>query len=253
MSTKPQLIAFDMDGTLSESREKVTPEMASLFATLITRVPVAIMTGGSLEQIEIQLLSRLPKNVDFKGLYLFPLSATQYYAWQEGAWQQQYSHTFSEQEKLEVRSAIESALTSTHYPTPPRVWGEQVQDHETQITFRALGTDSPLSDRQEWARQHEPERLQLQKAIANLLPQYMVATGGMVSIDITKKDINKAYGVRYLHETTGIPIAEMLFIGDGLGLGGNDGVVIETGIPTYPVSSPTETFAFIQDFIHDTE
>jgi len=73
--------------------------------------------------------------------------------------------------------------------------------------------------------------------------------GGETTIDITKKGITKAYGLRKLAEFTSIPLTEMIYVGDALQEGGNDSVVIETGVQTRSVSGPQDTEAFIQQLI----
>ena len=69
------------------------------------------------------------------------------------------------------------------------------------------------------------------------------------SIDITRKGVTKAFGIRKLIEFTQISISEMLYVGDALEEGGNDAVVLETGIHTYQVIGPEETAQLIQTII----
>jgi hypothetical protein len=83
------------------------------------------------------------------------------------------------------------------------------------------------------------------------LPEFDVKTGGSTSIDVTRPGINKAYGVRKISEHLGIPIGEMLYIGDALFPGGNDAVVKETGIPTQQTSGPDETAEMIRALLRD--
>ena len=55
-----------------------------------------------------------------------------------------------------------------------------------------------------------------------MIPKFSIQLGGATSIDVTRPGINKAYGVKKLHETLGIAIADMIFVGDALFPGGND-------------------------------
>ena len=73
--------------------------------------------------------------------------------------------------------------------------------------------------------------------------------GGLTTIDITRKGLTKAYGIRQLVELTDTAISEMLYVGDALQEGGNDAVVIETGVRTHEVFGPKETAAFIKDIL----
>ena len=53
-----------------------------------------------------------------------------------------------------------------------------------------------------------------------MIPEFSVAMGGASSIDITRPGVDKAYGILKLKDVLGIPIKEMIFIGDALFPGG---------------------------------
>ena len=89
----------------------------------------------------------------------------------------------------------------------------------------------------------------LRAAVAPLLPELEVRSGGSTSIDITRKGIDKAYGMRKLAELTGVPIAAMLFVGDRLDPGGNDYPVKATGVRTHAVTGWQDTADFVAEFI----
>jgi phosphomannomutase len=86
----------------------------------------------------------------------------------------------------------------------------------------------------------------LRDALALRLPEFSVGANGSTSVDITRKDINKAYGVTRLAELTHTDVHDMLYIGDALEDGGNDSVVIQTGVPTHEVFSVAETSGIIE-------
>src|SRR3989338_5879044 len=52
----PKLIAFDLDGTLTESKSKMSEQMGELVAKLLQKMPVAIMSGADFTQFEKQFL-----------------------------------------------------------------------------------------------------------------------------------------------------------------------------------------------------
>ena len=81
------------------------------------------------------------------------------------------------------------------------------------------------------------------------LPDFSVTEGGLTTIQITRKGITKAYGIRRLVELTKIPIAQMLYVGDALEEGGNDAVVKDTGVPTHQVFGPEETAGLITSLL----
>ena len=67
-------------------------------------------------------------------------------------------------------------------------------------------------------------------------------------MDITRKGIDKAYGIAELAVQTGIGIDEMLFVGDRLDEGGNDFPVLRLGIEARAVSGWEETAAFVEEY-----
>ena len=48
------------------------------------------------------------------------------------------------------------------------------------------------------------------------LPEFEVRLGGLTSIDVTKKGIDKAYGIRQVKKRLSVPIKEMAYVGDAL-------------------------------------
>ena len=72
--------------------------------------------------------------------------------------------------------------------------------------------------------------------------------GGSTSIDITRKGIDKAYGIRKLQAELGLSLDELLFIGDRLDETGNDRPVYELGVASVSVEDWHETLAVVEAF-----
>jgi phosphomannomutase len=248
MSFVPRAIVFDLDGTLAESKQRVEADTGLLLAELLKKIPVAIMSGGSYGQFETQFFPALPLGVGLHNLYIFPTNAAACFVYRNG-WKPQYDHSYSETQRAEVHQAIDTAMHELAMPTPETVYGTVVQDRGAQITYSAVGQEAPVVAKQAWAAAHNDERKKLRDCIAQKLPNYSVSTGGITSIDITPKGVNKAYGVRRFSELTDIPLPEILYVGDALEEGGNDSVVIGTGIRTHEVFEPSETTAMIKDIL----
>ena len=154
-------MVFDLDGTLTESKQRVSAAMGELVAHLLQKMPVAVMSWALFQQFENQLFTALPPEAKLERLYIFPNNAAQCFVHKNGAWHPQYDKTN----------------------------------------------------------------------------------------DTTPSVATKAYGVARLAELTGIAIPHMLYVGDALEEGGNDAVVVGTGIPTHAVFGPTETAALIESMI----
>ena len=54
-----KLLIFDLDGTLVESKQPLTDEMAELVAKLLAETKVAVVSGGALSQFLKQVVAHL--------------------------------------------------------------------------------------------------------------------------------------------------------------------------------------------------
>lgn len=232
---------FDLDGTLAESKQPITEEMGNLCAKMLNRGTIAVISGAAFPQFEKEFLSVLPKESNLKNLYIFPVNAAQCYSYQNNSWQKKYDYSLNDDEKKLINKVIEETLTEMQIDTEMEIWGKRADDRGAQITFSALGQEAPLEAKREWNIKYNEQRAKMRDALANRLPQFSVSSGGLTSIDITKKGITKAFGVTQMALIANTSVSEMLYIGDALEPGGNDSVVKETGIKTIQVTSPKET------------
>jgi phosphomannomutase len=250
MNSVPKAFVFDLDGTLAESKQRVDADMGLLLGELMGQAIVAIMSGAGFPQFERQFFPALPMEASLEKLYVFPDNAAQCFVHRQGQWHAQYDQSFSPTEREHIITALNEALAEVGLKeTPLRVWGERIEDRGAEIAFSPLGQQAPLQEKQAWHDAHDDIRKRLHEILLQKLPNFANAMGGLTTIDITRKGIDKAYGVRRLHELTHIALSEMLYVGDALEEGGNDAVVIETGIPTHQVFGPEETSALIRDFL----
>lgn len=77
------LIIFDLDVTLAESKSPLDAEMAALLGRLLDVVPVAIISGGDWPQFAAQLLSNLG-DAPVTNLSLLPTCGTKFYKYDGG-------------------------------------------------------------------------------------------------------------------------------------------------------------------------
>ena len=241
-----KLIVFDLDGTLAESKESLDAEMAALLSALLGIVKVAVISGGDWPQFEKQVLSNLPHDERLKNLSLLPTCGTKFYQYAED-WKKIYSEDFTADEKGKIVSSLKQALGAEDFKIE-KIWGEEIEDRGSQITFSALGQQAPLEEKEKW----DPDftkRKKMKSFLDKLIPEFSVRLGGETSIDVTKPGIDKAYGIRKLRDTLGIAIQEMIFIGDALFPGGNDYPAEEAGVVSIPVRGPNETKRVIEAII----
>jgi phosphomannomutase len=241
-----KLIVFDLDGTLAESKSSLDAEMAGLLHVLLGIVKVAVISGGDWPQFEKQLLSNLAHDERLMNLSVLPTSGTKFYQY-DGGWRKIYSEDFTADDKEKIISSFEQALGADGFKVE-KVWGEVIEDRGSQVTFSALGQQAPLEEKKKWDSDFG-KRKKIKALLDKSIPEFSVRLGGMTSVDVTKPGIDKGYGIRKLRDTLGIPIQEMIFIGDALFPGGNDYPAREAGAVSIQVRDPEESKRVIETII----
>jgi len=245
----PSLIIFDIDKTLTKSKAPMELAMTEQFTKLLAKKRVAVISGDSLSIIERDVISLLPENAKLENLFILPTSGAALYEWKENEWHKVYTEEIIREEVARIEDAIKKACDETRIiDLSSQSYGERIEYRGAEVTLSALGQEAPIAEKEAWDASGE-KKLTLRNAIAKLLPEYDVKTGGSTSIDITKTGINKEYGVERLADYLSIPISEMLYVGDALYPQGNDEVVKESGIATHQVANPEETLAFISSLL----
>jgi HAD superfamily hydrolase (TIGR01484 family) len=240
------LIIFDLDGTLAKSKLPIDPAMAGLLGDLLAVAKVAIISGGAWPQFEAQVLAYLPQDDRLKRLSMLPTSGTRFLQY-DGQWRQLYAEDFTDAEKTKIIAALNQALDQSGF-REAKPWGDIIEDRGSQITLSALGQAAPLEAKKTW----DPDfakRKQIKAILAPLLTECSIGMGGATSLDVTKPGVDKAYGIAKLKSVLGVPIEEMLFIGDALFEGGNDYPARRTGATCIQVRDPEETERVIETIL----
>ena len=209
------------------------------------------MCSSDLGQFRDQVLAHLDADADeLSRLHLMPTCGTRYYTYdpsQAGrgtdAWKLVYANDLTP-EQIRTGFEIVEAQARRLGLWEERTWGEILEDRGSQITFSALGQEAPLDAKRSWDPTGE-KKAALRDAVASLLPDLEVRSGGSTSVDITLKGVDKAYGMTRLAEVTGIALEELLFIGDRLDPEGNDYPVKALGVPCQAVGGWQDTVTYV--------
>jgi HAD superfamily hydrolase (TIGR01484 family) len=233
-------VVFDLDDTLAPSKSQMDPSMSDALARLLERVDVCIISGGRFEQFQSQALATFSAADDVMArLHLMPTCGTRYYLWADGEWALQYAEDLSDDEKARTIAVLEEGARELNLWHPGE-WGDIIEDRGSQITFSALGQRAPVDAKMAWDPDGEKKRA-LGAYAAVRLPDLEVRGGGSTSIDVTRKGIDKAYGVTRLLERLDAEPADLLFIGDRLDEAGNDYPVYALGVPSVAVHGWQQT------------
>lgn len=174
------------------------------------------------------------------------------YRFHKGAWRTVYAHRLSAQEKRKILAAFDEVLIELAYQHPRKVYGEIIQDRETQLSFSGLGQDvvktlgekKGIALKERFGKTGWPDKIA--KAASKKLPEFSVKRGGITTIDVGRKGVDKGYALLQMRRHLKVPVSQMFFIGDRIFKGGNDYAVVKTGVRCKQVAGPKETEAVIR-------
>jgi hypothetical protein len=115
-----------------------------------------------------------------------------------------------------------------------------------------LGQDAPVELKRVWDPDASKRKI-LKEHLDKYLPDFAVEIGGTTSLDITQKNIDKAYAIEQICIYLNMKIDDILFIGDAIFEGGNDYSVIKTKVDNIDVDNYNETKKIIRDIIDGKE
>jgi len=239
-SSQKSFILFDLDNTLAESKMPLEAEMSRLFLLLLKQKQVGVISGCSFKQFKKQFLSCLSNDSKLlASLYILPTCGAAMYRYENDTWQNMYEETLTESDTQDIMDAFERAIDEAQFKKQ-KIYGDVFENRGTQITFSALGQEAPLAKKRLWDPDYQKRTL-IKKSLDALLPEFEIRIGGTTSIDITRKGIDKGYGVRQINGYLNISPKDILFIGDALFEGGNDYPVKKAGVECIAVSGPKDT------------
>jgi hypothetical protein len=256
INTTKKIIAFDLDGTLAESKQVLEVDTALLLCALAKEKKVAIISGGSFHQFQKQFLpSFVPEKKDEKIIYnnliLLPTSGSRRYQYDLGKseWVMTDEEGMPPMAKEKTIAILKEFVSSGQYGIGPVVDGDEViEDRVTQITMSALGQNAPLDKKSAWDPD-QAKRKEIIKELSSKLPEVEINIGGTTSLDFLPKGFNKAKGLIRLLNKFGMVIDDMVFVGDAIFPGGNDYSPYEAGIESIKISGPEETKELIQKWL----
>ena len=235
-----QVIAMDLDGTLTQHKQPLSPLTRSTLEALGRRYRLLMVGAGQVQRIFGQM-ERFP--IDIIGNYGMQYAT---YNAQTGGLDMRRDET-----KCAVdREAIEARVTALRekYGYTEFV-GDNVEYHPSGcLTFPLLGTRA----RQEDKLAFDPDRARRRRIYAQVcaaFPEYCVFVGGSSSFDMAPRPYNKLYALDLYCREQGIAHENVLFIGDDYGTGGNDESVYLSDVPFLCVDDYTTFPALVQPLL----
>ena len=245
-----KIIIADLDGTLAESKMPLGRDMGKIISSLLRYISFAVITGGSYTQLQKQFMPGMESSENDSGLYLLPTSGSEMYIFSNGLWKQAYSEKLTKEEKKRIIDALDMVISDGTYQRPDVVYGPIIEDRDTQITLSGVGQQAPSEAKQAWDPDSR-KRLAIKAKLEEMIPEFEIRLGGKSSVDITRKGIDKAYGIKKITEVLGYKKEEMVFLGDAIFEGGNDYPVMQCGVESIKVNSVDETKAILRSFLSE--
>lgn len=245
-----KVIACDLDGTLAESKSKLTSEMANVLCGILKNYYLAVISGGAFTQFQKQFLSQFNCDEELlKNLFLFPTNGSTCYVYdfEKKDWKQLYNEPLTSEEITKIKNAFSEVISKLNIKLD-NTYGEIVEDRGSQVTFSGMGQEAPVEVKQIW----DPDQAKRQEIISllkEIIPEFEIRIGGMTSIDVTGKGIDKSYAIQKIKEIIRVSEEEIYFVGDALYKGGNDSSVKKTAVDYIQEDGPKDTMELLKQFM----
>ncbi|MBE5744337.1 MAG: iron-containing alcohol dehydrogenase [Clostridiales bacterium] len=220
-SNKIKIMAFDLDGTLSNHKCPLPKENLETLKNLAKRYKILMVGAGMCNRI-------------FNQMDGFPADIVGNYGLQ---WAKYNDKTKTidiikdfkfdcDRDSVEKRATfIREKYGFTEFK------GDSVEYHSSGcITLALLGTKAENKDKFVFDPDRKKRRA-FYKEVCNLFNDYEVFIGGSSSFDMAPKGFNKALALSEYLKENGISHDQVVYVGDDYGIGGNDESVYLSDIP----------------------
>lgn len=218
---KIKVVALDLDGTLTQHKQPLSPENRHALDLLAQRYHLLMVGAGQVMRI-------------FRQMEGYPVDIIGNYGMQYG----KYNPITRDLDMIRDDHApcdppvIEQRVTTLRQKYGYTAFrGDNVEYHTSGcLTFPILGTKALQEDKLAF----DPDRSKRRKIyqdVVDTFPEYCVFVGGSSSFDMAPKPYNKYYALDLYCRENGFAHENVVYIGDDYGLGGNDESVYLSDFP----------------------
>jgi phosphomannomutase len=229
---KKRKYVFDVDGTLTPSRQKIDKEFAEVFWNFCTSNEVYLVTGSDREKTCEQLTSQILNSVELS----FNCAGNE--VWEKN--QLLRKNDWIAPESLIL--FLEKELRNSKF-TPKT--GKHIEQRNGMLNFSIVGRNCSLLERKNYVvwDSKEDERNTIAERVRQAFPELDVFVGGETGLDIFEKGKGKAQCLEYIRTSNNDVIH---YFGDQIFPGGNDyDIAMECDVH-HSVSSWNNTKEIIQ-------
>ena len=207
-----KLIAFDLDGTLTQHKTPLSDEHRKILEALSKKYTLLMMGAGMCQRI-------------FNQMGGFPIDIVGNYGMQYGKYNPETKSldiirditVSQDKESIEKRvTMLRKKYGFTEFK------GDNVEYHASGcVTFPILGTKAEQKDKLAFDPDRKKRRA-IYDDVKSVFSDYIVFVGGSSSFDMAPAPYNKAYALDLYCKEHNIPHSAVAYVGDDYGPGGND-------------------------------
>ena len=211
-----KIYIFDVDGTLTPSRLRMTKEFAKFFDKWSSKNKYYLVTGSDLDKTKEQVPIAYIDRADA----IFTCCGNEMWLGDK----QVLTKEFKPPEKL-----IKYLETELKFSPYKKQYGNHIEDRGSLLNFSVVGRDCSQEQREDYFKYDtkKGERKDIADYIMKKWPDLDAVIGGQISIDIYPKGNDKSQVLERVFDFHEFPdedelTNEYIFIGDGIENGGND-------------------------------
>ena len=236
---KTRLIAFDLDGTLTQHKTPLAQPNLGVLDSLGEKYKLLMVGAGMCSRIFRQM-NGYP--IDILGNY--GMQFCTYNAETKALDKVFDMHAPCDRESVERRiTALRERFGYTEYT------GDNVEYHDSGcVTFPLLGTKADIAAKLAF----DPDRSKrkpLYPAVRDAFPDYTVFIGGSSSFDFAPFPYNKYYALDKYCAEYGYSHDEVVYVGDDYGPGGNDEAVYLSDFTFVRVDDYTRFGEYMREYL----
>ena len=236
--SKIRMIAFDLDGTLTQHKTHLQSENRQLLDMLSERFKLIMVGAGQCRRI-------------YKQMDEYPIDIIGNYGMQFSRYNKQLGDlepVFNMQLPC-GKDSVEKRITELRQRFGYTDYvGKNVEYHDSGcVTFPLLGTDAKIEEKLAFDPDKKIRRA-LYPAVKAAFSDYTVFVGGSSSFDFAPFPYNKYYALNKYCLDNGLTHEELVYVGDDYGLGGNDESVYNSDFKFICIDDYRETASKLADF-----
>lgn len=216
MNTK-RLIAFDMDGTMTQHKTPLEAEPKATLDNLGKKYKLLMIGAGAVMRI-------------FNQLNHYPIDIIGNYGMQLGLYENGNQNIIFSAKLPCNKESVDKRVTylrEKYGYTSFR--GDNVEFHESGcVTIPLLGTKALAEDKLAFDPDRKKRRVMLDE-VKELFKEYNVFIGGSSSFDMNPRPYDKAWALSDYCKRYGFNKEEVIYVGDDYNTGGNDEPVLLAG------------------------